>query len=232
MKQEELNEIVESHVKWLYGDGKRADLAGADLHGADLDRANLRGADLYGADLHGANLSGAILYRADLYGANLRGANLYGASLYRANLYRANLSGADLYGASLRGADMSEANLHGANLCGADLYEARLYGADLSEANLCGADLPTGMYQVVGAGSCNRSTTYDTINDQVVCGCWYDGKGNHLDSFIDRVESIYGPNGENPNSVHYTEYMAAIDFFRAMKQLKENQDRQRNESFR
>lgn len=207
MKQEELNEIVESHVKWLYGDGKRADLAGADLRGANLYSANLRKTDLHGANLHSADLSGA-----DLYGANLRGANLRHVDLYSANLRRA-----DLYGASLCKADLRGANLEGANLVRADLW---------------GAYLPIGVYQIVGPGSCNRCTTYDTINDQVVCGCWYDGKGNHLDSFIDRVESIYGPNGEKPDSVHYTEYMAAIDFFRAMKQLKENQDRQRNEGFR
>lgn len=207
MKQEELNEIVESHVKWLYGDGKRADLAGADLRGANLYSANLRKTDLHGANLHSVDLSGA-----DLYGANLRGANLRHVDLYSANLRRA-----DLYGASLCKADLRGANLEGANLVRADLW---------------GAYLPIGVYQIVGPGSCNRCTTYDTINDQVVCGCWYDGKGNHLDSFIDRVESIYGPNGEKPDSVHYTEYMAAIDFFRAMKQLKENQDRQRNEGFR
>lgn len=207
MKQEELNEIVESHVKWLYGDGKHADLAGADLRGANLYSANLRKTDLHGANLHSADLSGA-----DLYGANLRGANLRHVDLYSANLRRA-----DLYGASLCKADLRGANLEGANLVRADLW---------------GAYLPIGVYQIVGPGSCNRCTTYDTINDQVVCGCWYDGKGNHLDSFIDRVESIYGPNGEKPDSVHYTEYMAAIDFFRAMKQLKENQDRQRNEGFR
>lgn len=207
MKQEELNEIVESHVKWLYGDGKRADLAGADLRGANLYSANLRKTDLHGANLHSADLSGA-----NLYGANLRGANLRHVDLYSANLRRA-----DLYGASLCKADLRGANLEGANLVRADLW---------------GAYLPIGVYQIVGPGSCNRCTTYDTINDQVVCGCWYDGKGNHLDSFIDRVESIYGPNGEKPDSVHYTEYMAAIDFFRAMKQLKENQDRQRNEGFR
>ena len=217
MKQEELNEIVESHVKWLYGDGKRADLAGADLRGANLYNANLRKTDLHGANLHSADLAGA-----DLYGANLRGANLRHVDLYSANLRRA-----DLYGASLCKADLRGANLEGANLKKADIHETNLWMAYLE-----GAELPIGVYQIVGPGSCNRCTTYDTINDQVVCGCWDDGKGNHLDSFIDRVESIYGPNGEKPDSVHYTEYMAAIDFFRAMKQLKENQDRHRNEGFR
>jgi len=44
-------------------------------------RANLEGANLYGADLRGANLEGANLYGADLRGADLEGANLYGADL-------------------------------------------------------------------------------------------------------------------------------------------------------
>lgn len=205
MEKEKLEEIVANHGRWLQDDGgKCADLAGADLCGADLAGVNLRGANLYGAnlrktDLHGANLHSADLWGADLYGANLRGANLRHVDLYSANLRRT-----DLYGASLCKADLRGTNLEGANLVRADLW---------------GADLPTGMYQVVGAGSCNRCTTYDTINDQVVCGCWYDGKGNHLDSFIDRIEGIYGSNGEKPDSVHYAEYMAAITFFTAMKEL-------------
>ena len=86
MKEQELKEALEKHLKWLRGEacGKRADLRGANLRGADL-----RGADLYGADLRGADLRGADLRGADLRGANLRGADLYGA----------NLCGADLRGA-------------------------------------------------------------------------------------------------------------------------------------
>ena len=117
---------------------------------------------------------------------------------------RANLAGADLYGADLRGADLEGAKLEWVNLCMADLE---------------GAELPIGVYQIVGPGSCNRCTTYDVINDQIVCGCWDDGAGNRLDSFVRRIESIYGQNGEEPNSVYYTEYMAAISFFKAVKEL-------------
>ena len=87
------------------------------------------GADLRGADLYGANLRGADLRGADLYGANLRYANLRGADLYGADLRYANLRGADLYGANLRGADLYGANLRGANLRGADLRGANLNGA-------------------------------------------------------------------------------------------------------
>lgn len=151
------------------------------------------------ADLAGADLCGASLYRADLRHANLRRADLYGASLYRADLCRADLRGADL-----RGADLRHANLRGTILRG---------------TNLEGANLPVGMYQIVGPGSCNRCTTYDVINDQIVCGCWNDGKGNHLDSFARRIEEIYGTKGENPNSKYYAEYMSAISFFKTMKEL-------------
>lgn len=218
MEKEKLEEIIANHGRWLQGDGgKRANLAAADLYGADLEGVNLRRANLRSANLRRASLRRACLCEADLEGADLEKANLCGANLRGANLERTDLEGA---------------NLEGANLEGANLYRADLRGASLCRASLEGANLPTGMYQVVGAGSCNRCTTYDAINDQIVCGCWDDKKGNHLDSFTLRVESIYGPNGEKPNSVHYTEYMAAIDFFRAMKQLKENQDRQRNEGFR
>ena len=78
MKQEELQEILDAHGKWIDGEygGARAD-----LRGANLRDANLRRADLSGADLRRADLSGADLRRADLFGANLSGADLFGANL-------------------------------------------------------------------------------------------------------------------------------------------------------
>lgn len=73
MKQEELQEILEAHGKWMNGEygGARAYLSGADLSGADLSDANLRGANLRGADLIGANLRRAYLSGANLIGADL-----------------------------------------------------------------------------------------------------------------------------------------------------------------
>ena len=96
--QEKLNEIIESHGKWLRNEegGEKANLRGAYLGDADLGDADLRG----------ANLRGAYLRDADLGGANLRGANLRGAYL----------RGAYLRGAYLRGADLGDAYLGGAYL--------------------------------------------------------------------------------------------------------------------
>ena len=51
----------------------------ANLYGANLREADLRGAYLCGADLREADLRGANLCGADLRGANLCGANLCGA---------------------------------------------------------------------------------------------------------------------------------------------------------
>ena len=67
MQKERLQEILESHKKWLRGkDGKRADLRCADLRGVDL-----RWADLRWADLKRANLKDADLRCVDLRGADL-----------------------------------------------------------------------------------------------------------------------------------------------------------------
>ena len=73
MKQEELQEILEAHGKWMNGEygGARAYLRGADLRGVNLSDANLRGANLSDADLRGAYLSDAHLRGADLSGADL-----------------------------------------------------------------------------------------------------------------------------------------------------------------
>ena len=78
MKQEELQEILDAHKKWINGEDGGA---GADLRRADLRRADLRRADLFGANLRDANLRGADLRRANLSGANLSGADLSGADL-------------------------------------------------------------------------------------------------------------------------------------------------------
>ena len=200
---EKLQEIIESHGKWLRNKegGQRADLQGADLQGADLQRADLRDADLQGAYLQGA----------DLRGANLQGADLQGADLQRAYLQGAYLQDADLQGAYLRDADLQDADLRDA-----DLRDAYLQGADLQRAYLQGADLPDGIYQVVGCGSANRCTTYDSINDRVICGCWNDDNGNHLAAFEELIEAVYGAEGSDPNQQYYNEYMSAIAVFKAV----------------
>jgi len=113
MPDEELQKILEAHRKWVESeekDGKRADLAGANLERASLYRANLERASLYRANLeraslYRANLQGAYLRRANLQGAYLRGANLQGAFLRRANLQGAFLRRANLQGAFLADAD-------------------------------------------------------------------------------------------------------------------------------
>ena len=164
------------------------------------ERANLRSADLSGADLSGADLSSANLRSADLSGANLRGA--------------------DLRSADLSGADLSSADLRSADLSSADLRSADLSSANLSSANLRGANLDKTYYQVVRIGSRRGTTTYCVDDDNVLCGCWNNYKGGTLEEFKTRVESVYGREGNNPNEQYYDEYMAAITFFAAMKEMK------------
>ena len=68
---ENLQEILEKHVKWLRNEdgGERANLSYANLSNADLSYANLSNANLFNADLRNADLS-----YADLFNANLRNA--------------------------------------------------------------------------------------------------------------------------------------------------------------
>ena len=87
MDKGELQEILKNHILWLKENGGER---------AKLQYANLRGAYLRDADLRGANLRGAYLRDADLRGANLRGAYLRDADLRGADLRDADLRGADL----------------------------------------------------------------------------------------------------------------------------------------
>jgi len=152
MNKVELNEVLKLHKLWLETrfankvKGERANLSGAnlrraDLRGANLIRANLSEADLRDANLRDANLSGANLRDANLRDANLSGANLNEANLTRADLNEANLNEANLTRADLNEANLIRANLIRADISGADLSGADLSGADFSRADLSGVDL-------------------------------------------------------------------------------------------
>ncbi len=118
-----------------------ADLKGAELWDANLEGANLRDADLQGAKLGGADLQGAFLLEADLQGANLGHADLQGAVLWRAELQRADLRDAELQGVDLRDTDLQGVGLRGADLQGVDLRGADLQGVDLRDTDLQEAKL-------------------------------------------------------------------------------------------
>ena len=162
-------------------------------------------ASLCCADLDSANLSGADLSNADLFCADLS----------NADLFCADLSSADLSGANLGSADLSNANLRHANLRRANLDSANLSGADLSNANLSSARLDKTYYQIARIGRRRGTTTYCVDNDNVLCGCW----NSTLDEFKERVESVYGSEGNNPNDLYYCEYMAAIKFFESVREI-------------
>lgn len=89
-------------------------------------------------DLAGAELTGAQLRRADLRLSNLSGADLSRANLRESVLSKANLSGADLRQANLSSTDLSEVNFYGADLREADLTDAELLGATWVDGRKCG----------------------------------------------------------------------------------------------
>ena len=98
---------------------KAAKLVNADL-GADMKNQSMgliRGV-LNNADLDGANLTGANLNRVDFEFASLRGTNLTGANLTYADLGGADLTGARIGDANFRQADLDSAKL--ISLVGAD----------------------------------------------------------------------------------------------------------------
>jgi Pentapeptide repeats (8 copies) len=89
---------------------------GADLSGADLTNADLRGSDLSGADLTNADLRGANFTR------DLELDRALELALDRArdhNYRKTNLNGANLSGANLSGVDLSDIDLSGTSLNGA-----------------------------------------------------------------------------------------------------------------
>ena len=180
MDKEVLKQVLEDHKAWVLGEGgKRADLSGAVLRWADL-----RGADLRGAVLRGANLRGA-----DLSGANLRWA--------------------DLRGADLRGAVLREAGLHGAFLNGADLHGADLHGAFLSAADLRGADW--GETKIIQLGPLGSRKDYLVVkrfkdgSTEAKTGCFH----GSLEEFAAAVEQTHK---DNEAVLH--QYQKAIEYLK------------------
>lgn len=127
--------LVDADLISAHGNA-RTSLASANLQGARLGDAKLRGADLGKAQLQGANL-----YQTQLQGADLQEARLWGAYVYRAQLQGADLRLAQLQGALLESADLDGADLKGALLYVADLLDANLRGADLRGAQLWKTEL-------------------------------------------------------------------------------------------
>ena len=136
----------------------------------------------------------------------------------RADLRHEDLRCADLRGVDLERVFLNEADLRCADLRGACL-PTDLKGTDLRKAALRGAYLPDYMYQVTGCGKAYRPTTYDVLNNQVICGCWACSKGNTLENFEKRIEDVYGDQGLTTNQKYYNEYMSAIKFFKEMRKL-------------
>jgi Pentapeptide repeats (8 copies) len=119
---EEFATVLRNHQVWLEAKGEPN----------DVRRANLCGARLINAHIQKALLAGAHLQEAILVKANLQGARLHRAHLQEADLSEGNLQEADLWKADLRGALLINANLQEAFLGSkTNLQEADLAGANL-----------------------------------------------------------------------------------------------------
>jgi uncharacterized protein YjbI with pentapeptide repeats len=137
-------DLADSCIDGLIANG--ADLSGAMLHGARLDKLRAEKAILTEADLSHARAPKAHFRSADLRQANLEGAllkdaNFSAADLREARVCRADLSGANLTTAQLEGADFSGANLSSADLTGLTLRGVDFTGAQFSRAVLRKCDL-------------------------------------------------------------------------------------------
>jgi len=91
--------------------------------------AEIHGATLIGANLERSKMSGAIAIRADFTDAVMKDAKLVRANLKQATLTGANLAGADLSGADLSGADLRDTVLVGANIYACNTTDMRTDGA-------------------------------------------------------------------------------------------------------
>ncbi len=136
--------IVEANLKGTELTG--ANLAEANLEGSDLSYTNMKKSVLTSANLSRTYSQEAVLTDADLVEVNLGYADFTNSDLGRANLtgsilVKVNFSQAKLQGARLSGIDANDVDMTAADLTESDMSESNLSGANLSAADLSGADL-------------------------------------------------------------------------------------------
>lgn len=115
---------LEAETNCGWGEFRKIQAPGKDLHDGQFMATRFDEANLAGADFSGAHMQLANLHKADLRKANFEGAHLHAV----------NLTGADLSGANLTGVNFLDANLEGANLKGATVTRALWTAANLSGA--------------------------------------------------------------------------------------------------
>jgi hypothetical protein len=115
-----------------------------DLRYGIFDRSDLRQADVTGAILTGASLRGTIIYELKAEQAILRGADLFSAIMIplpgeSGPLKAINFRGADLRGANLTNATLITTDFRGAQLAGTILTDAQMDGSQREYAEQQGA---------------------------------------------------------------------------------------------
>ena len=147
--ESDLQELLKEHTLWIESShvkGRFADLSGARLvkagmRGASLRNANLNDTDLSYADLTNANLSGALLQRANLAGTIFTNTELSGADLFETDLSHAKISKSSLSSTNLGKARLNKNSFRDLNFSNADLSEADLNGSDLTGSGLQSVNL-------------------------------------------------------------------------------------------
>lgn len=126
-------------------DLSQTDLSGLDLSGFDLrhvilNRASLYGTKLVQADLTGASMICAGIERTDFTGAVLHGAYVHALAAQASTFIRADLTGlVDATGALFHGCNLTEARLDDSELAGTTFYQCNLHAAQAIGTDLHGA---------------------------------------------------------------------------------------------
>jgi uncharacterized protein YjbI with pentapeptide repeats len=142
-----------------YGFPTIIDLSGANLAGADLHGARLEAANLARVNLEGADLSSAVLVGVDLSDVDLSNANLVSTSFGAAHMENTSFDRADLRDASFRDAigecntftysDLSNASFHGAHLWAPNFDHSELTGVVFRQARLTYANFSSVTFQTM-----------------------------------------------------------------------------------
>jgi uncharacterized protein YjbI with pentapeptide repeats len=188
-----------------------ADLTGAPLAYADLRGSTLQGANLTGARLHNAKLSGTNFAHANLSNVGAHDAHISSSILNHANLNGADLLAAHLHGSQLDSADLSNARLEllmagEANFAHAKLHDTKVNEAQLEGSNFFGAHLRNANFRLadlenasfVGAYFSNTAFQSATIRNTKVLPSTIAHDPTARDAFFRRVYThvnAYGSNG-------------------------------------
>lgn len=222
INQQELNNILELHRKYIDGDKKNG-------MKANLNYKDLRGLDFSNQNLIDISIAHSNLIRTNFSKSNLKGIKFCSSNLKFSNFGHTKLNGVNFDNADLTSLTFAESFIKHSSLCFSNLNKTDFTRAVLVDIKIEKTKfdkaifLETGLYKIKESpyisigniGSRNDTTYYFYDINRVICGC-FDGT---IQEFEEKVEKRYGKCKTIDDLCYWRSYMIAIDTLKKLTKI-------------